>query len=237
MTYALYYWPDIPGRGEFIRLALEEADVAYRDIGRESDDGDLAVADVLDEQPLAFAPPVLEAGELRIAQTANILQFLGDHHDLAPPDEPGRLWANQLQLTIADWLVEIHDSHHPLGPSLYYEDQMAEAARRAAVFREARLPKFMGYFEAVLVANAEADGRLVRARTSHPDLAVFQILEGLHYAFPRAMATLANDYPRLAGLRQRVAERPRIAAYLASPRRPAFNDQGIFRHYPELDAP
>lgn len=236
MLYHLYYWPGIPGRGEFVRLALEAAGTAYRDVGRDDDDGADTVAEVLDQQPPAFAPPVLGAGKLLIAQTANILEFIGDHHGLAPDDQAGRLWANQLQLTVADWVVEIHDTHHPLGPSLYYEDQRHEAARRAAVFRESRLPKFLAYFERVLEHNPDAEACLVRDRTSHPDLAVFQVLEGLHYAFPHTMNGLADDHPNLGRLRQRIAERPRIASYLASQRRTPFNNQGIFRHYPELDA-
>ncbi len=236
MTYELYYWPAIPGRGEFIRLALEEAGASYRDIGREQGAGAAAVADVLNETPPAFAPPVLRAGELLIGQTANILQFIGDHHGLAPTEEAGRLRANQLQLTAADWLVEIHDTHHPLGPSLYYEDQRAEAARRARVFREARLPKFLDYFEAVLADNRVNNAYLLRDETSHPDLAVFQILEGLDYAFPILMGQLRPSYPLLAGLRHRISVRPRIAAYLASSRRAPFNNSGIFRCYPELDA-
>jgi len=236
MAYELYYWPVIPGRGEFIRLALEEADAAYRDIGREQYSGTAAVAEVLEQSPPALAPPFLRSGRLRIAQTANILQFLGDHHCLAPPDEAGRLWANQLQLTVADWVVEIHDTHHPLGPSLYYEDQKAEAARRAHVFREARLPKFLDYFESVLADNAANNACLVRDAISHPDLSVFQVLEGLDYAFPRLMEQVRPSYPLLAGLRRRVAARPRIAAYLTSSRRPVFNNDGIFRCYPELDA-
>lgn len=237
MTYILYYWPFIQGRGEFIRLALEDAGIAYRDIAREDTEGGgvEAVADVLDGDFPALAPPVLRAGELCIAQTANILRFLGDHHDLAPADEAGRYWAAQLQLTVTDWVVEIHDTHHPLGPTLHYEEQEAEAARRAAVFRESRLPKFMDYFETVLERNPEADDCLVRGATSHPDLSVFQVLEGLYYAFPRTMQSLGGAYPRLEGLRERVAARPRIAAYLESDRRLPFSEQGIFRHYPELD--
>jgi glutathione S-transferase len=236
MLYHLYYWPGIPGRGEFIRLALEEAGTAYRDVARDDDNGADAVAGILEEQPPSFAPPVLRAANLVIAQTANILQFIGDHHRLAPDDQPGRLWANQLQLTVTDWVVEIHDTHHPLGPTLHYEDQLDEAARRARVFREARLPKFLGYFERVLEQNPQADDCLVRDRVSHPDIAVFQVLEGLHYAFPATMNRLVEAHPLLERLRRRIAERPRIASYLASQRRIPFNNQGIFRYYPELDA-
>lgn len=237
MMYELYYWPFIPGRGEFVRLALEQAGVAYRDVAREDVNGTDRVMEVLEGSPPAFAPPVLRAGSLLIGQTANILQFLGVHHGLAPADEAGRLWANQLQLTVADWVVEIHDTHHPLGPSLYYEDQRAEAARRAAIFLQSRLPEFMAYFEAVIHGNEESSRHLVGDRMSYPDLAVFHVLEGLEYAFPNAMRGILCEYPLLGGLRDRVAASPMIAAYRASGRRPAFNEHGIFRHYPELDHP
>ena len=235
--YELYYWPFIPGRGEFVRLAMEQAGVAYRDVAREDADGADAVMDVLEASPPAFAPPVLRAGDLLIGQTANILQFLGAHHGLAPQDEAGRLWANQLQLTVADWVVEIHDTHHPLGPSLYYEDQRAEAARRAGIFLQSRLPEFMAYFETVIDRNEESDRHLVRDRISYPDLATCHVLEGLEYAFPNAMGGILRAYPLLGALRAQVLDSPMIAAYRASGRRPAFNEHGIFRRYPELDHP
>lgn len=240
MTCELYYWPTIQGRGEFVRLALEEAGAAYVDIGRRGDGADFAaVAAVLDphgEAHVPFAPPVLAADGQLIAQTANILLFLGARHDLAPGDEAGRLWTHQLQLTLADWVDEIHDTHHPLGPSLYYEDQKPEAARRARAFREERLGKFMDYFERVLAANGAGDGYLVGDGVTYPDLSLFQVVEGLRYAFPNAMVGLEAGHPRVIALHGRVAERPRIAAYLGSPRRIPFNEDGIFRRYPELDA-
>ena len=240
MRYQLYYWPHIPGRGEFVRLALEAAGAEYDDIGRlpEAQGGGRAgVARLLNEPVggrLPFAPPILKAGELYVSQTANILQYLGPRLGLVPQDEASRLWAHQLQLTMADWLVEIHDTHHPLGKSLYYEDQKPESARRAANFLELRLPKFLGYFERLLGA-AEAEPRLVGPEWSYPDLSLFHMVEGLRYAFPRAMLRLAPSAPRILALCDQVAAIPRVAAYLASPRRLAFNDGGIFRHYPELD--
>ncbi|MQM37115.1 hypothetical protein KBTX_01105 [wastewater metagenome] len=239
MTYQLYYWPTIQGRGEFVRLALEEAGAAYEDVGRRGDGADFgAVAEVLERAGVAevpFAPPVLEADGRLISQTASILLYLGRRHGLAPSDEAGELWANQLQLCVTDWVVEIHDTHHPLGPSLYYEEQTAEAARRAAVFRQDRLPKWLGYFEQVLAANPAGDAYLVGDALSHVDLSVFQVVAGLRYAFPRAMAALEPDYPRVVALHDRVAARPAIAAYLDSPRRIPFTEEGIFRHYPALD--
>ncbi|WP_440997643.1 glutathione S-transferase [Arhodomonas sp. SL1] len=239
MGYRLYYWPTIEGRGEFIRLALEEVGADYEDVGRRGDGADFeAVAEVLRREGAAeipFAPPVLEVEGHLIAQTANILLFLGDRHGLAPSDEFGRLWAHQLQLTIADWVVEIHDTHHPVGATLYYEQQRAASKRRAEVFRSARLPKWLAYFERVLATNPAGGDFLVGDDLTAADLSLFQVIAGLRYAFPRAMARLEPDHPRVMALQDRVAERPRIGAYLASPRRIPFNEDGIFRHYPELD--
>jgi glutathione S-transferase len=241
MNYDLYYWPTIQGRGEFVRLVLEEAGARYRDVARESGKG-AGVAALIRflqgrniERP-PFAPPFLKAGRLVIGQTANILQFLGSRHGLAPQDEGGRLWTHELQLTMADFLGEIHDTHHPVAAGLYYEAQKKEARRRAADFLKNRAPKFLGYFEQVLARNARGERYLAGAKLTYADLSMFQIMAGLSYAFPRAMAKAARKYRRLVALHGRVRERPQIAAYLASPRRIAFNDEGIFRHYPELDA-
>lgn len=241
MIYELYYWPTIQGRGEFVRLALEEAGARYLDVARESGEGAgvAALLRFLDgrniERP-PFAPPFLRAGRLVIGQTANILQFLGPRHGLAPKGEGGRLWTLALQLTMADFLGEIHDTHHPVAASLYYEDQKKEARRRTADFLKNRAPKFLGYFEQVLARNARGERYLVGAKLTYADLSTFQIIAGLSYAFPRAMAKAARKYRRLFALHARVQERPKIAAYLASPRRIPFNDEGIFRHYAELDA-
>jgi glutathione S-transferase len=239
MRYELYYWPSIQGRGEFVRLALEEGGADYVDVARGSGNraGIGAMMRLL-AGPGAnrpFAPPFLKAGRLLIGQTANILQYLGPRLGLAPKNEAGRLWAHQLQLTIADFLVEIHDTHHPIAGSLYYADQRQEARRRAAVFLKERLPKFLNYFERLLMNNAAGRTYMVGAKTGTVDLSMFQLIAGLQYAFPRAMRRAARAYPRLMALHARVESRPRIAAYLASPRRIAFNDEGIFRHYPELD--
>lgn len=235
MDYQLYYWPTIQGRGEFVRLALEEAGAAYVDVAR-AEGGMQALLDAMQAPGHPpFAPPFLRAGKLLIGQTANILLFLGDQLQLAPASAQGRLWAHQLQLTLADLVAEVHDTHHPVGASLYYEDQRAEAARRASDFRERRLPKFLGYFERVLAAHGDSGHFLLGRHFSYVDLSMFQVLEGLSYAFPRAMAHGARNWPGLLALRARVAARPNIATYLASPRRIPFNEQGIFRHYPELD--
>jgi len=236
MRYELYYWPMIQGRGEFVRLALEEGGADYVDVARRKD-GMAAMMKLMEDKRAKrppFAPPFLKAGKLIIAQTANILLYLGPRLALTPRDEAGRLWVHQLQLTIADWLVEVHDAHHPIGGAFYYEDQKPESKRRAAHFAAARLPKFLGYFERVL--DREKRGWLLGTAFSYADLSLFQMIAGLRYAFPRAMGRLEPKYPRSVALHEKVAARPRIAAYLESKRRIAFNQHGIFRHYPELDA-
>jgi glutathione S-transferase len=238
MRYELYYWPSIQGRGEFVRLALEEAGADYVDVARRRGAGMDAMLRLLDAKTVAhlpFAPPFLKAGKLLIGQTANILLYLGSRHGLAPANEAGRLWAHQLQLTIADLVLEAHDTHHPIASGLYYEDQRPEAKRRAVDFLTSRVPKYLGYFERVLAQNPAGGKHLVGARLTYPDLSLFQSVAGLRYAFPRAMARLEKKHKRVMALHDRVAGRPRIAAYLASERRIAFNEQGIFRRYPELD--
>ncbi|HKB63248.1 MAG TPA: glutathione S-transferase [Burkholderiales bacterium] len=236
MRYELYYWPSIQGRGEFVRLALEEAGADYVDVARLPQRGIAALMRFLegksDGRP-PFAPPFLKAGKLMIAQTANILLWLAPRHGLVPKSEAARVWAHQLQLTVADWVVETHDAHHPIGGAFYYEDQKPESKRRAAHFTAERLPKFFGYVERVL--GRERGGWLLGQTFSYVDISLFQMIAGLRYAFPRAMERLEPKYPRSVALHDRVASRPRIAAYLASKRRIAFNQHGIFRHYPELD--
>ncbi len=235
MRYQLYYWSGIQGRGEFIRLALEDAAASYDDVAR--DQGDDAIVPFLDgvhHGDLPFAPPFLKVGRMVIAQVANILQYLGPPLGLVPASEGRRLYAHQLQLTISDLVTEVHDSHHPIASGLYYREQRKEAARRAADLREARLPKFLDYFEQVLKRGG---GQHALRQHSYVDLSLYQLMAGLDFAFPRAMQRLGRDYPLLRALGTRVARRPRIAAYLDSPRRLAFNQDGIFRHYPELDDP
>jgi glutathione S-transferase len=238
MPYELYYWPEIQGRGEFVRLALEEAGADYVDVarGRGKGRGVEAMLHLMDgaAAPRApFAPPFLRTGDVVIGQTANILFFLGRRHGLAPRSEAGRLWAHQLQLTIADFVDETHDTHHPIASSLYYEDQKREAKRRTQDFLDRRVPKYLGYFERLL--ERSGGGWLLGRRLSYCDLSLFQIAAGLEYAFPRAWAEAAKAHPRVAALAGRVKSRSRIAAYLSSPRRIPFNEMGIFRHYPELD--
>jgi glutathione S-transferase len=233
MRYELYYWPGIQGRGEYVRLALEEAGADYADVARER--GVAAMMKMMQARSGTppFAPPFLQAGKLLIGQTANILFYLGPRHGLAPKAEAGQLWLNQLQLTVADFVLEIHDTHHPLGPSLYYEDQRAPAKRRTEEFWNERVPKYLGYFERLL--QESGGGYIAGRRRTYIDLSLFQIVEGLRYAFPNRMKKFERKIPDLAELHDRIAARPNIKAYLASERRIAFNEDGIFRHYKELD--
>jgi glutathione S-transferase len=232
MRYELYYWPTIQGRGEYVRLALEEAGADYLDVARER--GLTAMMRMMEKGDTPpFAPPFLKAGKLVIGQTANILLYLGARHALAPKTEAGRLWVHQLQLTVTDFVVEIHDTHHPLGPSLYYEDQRSEAKKRTGDFWKARVPKYLGYFESVLANSAGA--YLAGRKLTYVDLSLFQIVEGLRYAFPHRMKAFERKTPKLCDLHERVASRPPIKAYLESDRRIPFNEDGIFRHYEALD--
>lgn len=237
MSCALYYWPEIPGRGEFVRLALEEAGAAYRDVAREPE----AMAEItakLEDQSIGqppFAPPFLVDGDMIIGQTAAILLHLGERHGLAPKAAKGRLWTHQIQLTLADLVAEAHDTHHPISLDRYYEEQKKEALARAKAFREHRIPKFLGWFETILARNPKGPTHLVGPSISYADLSLFHVVEGLRYAFPKATKRVLRDTPHLAAHAEAVAERPRIKAYLASERRQAFNEDDIFRHYPELD--
>jgi len=235
MVYELYYWPSIQGRGEFVRLALEEAGAKYVDVARGDKGGRDSVSRVLDgaTKTPPFAPPVLKAGIIVVSHTANILQFLGPRLNLAPKSEAGRLWTHGLQLTMTDFVKEVHDTHHPIATSLYYEDQKKEALHYTGEFLKSRAPKYLRYFEDVLQRNGGK--HLVGRSLTYPDLSLFQIVTGLRYAFPKAMKGLEKDIPLSVALRNAVEKRPRIAAYLASPRRIDFNEYGIFRHYPELD--
>ena len=242
--YELFYWPTIPGRGEFVRLVFEDAGLPYVDVGRLPEGaggGRAAIMTLLEDTASGtppFAPPVLRLGALRLAQTALICRHVARPAGLLPAAEHDRLHAEQLMLTVMDMVLEAHDIHHPIANSLYYEEQQDAALRRAPLFIKERLPKLLGYFERVLGANAARGGQvLVGDALSYVDLALFQLVAGLTYALPRAMAALAPQVPRVRALHDAVAARPRLAAYLASPRRLPFNEHGLFRHYSELDAP
>jgi glutathione S-transferase len=241
--YELFYWPGIQGRGEFVRLAFEDAGAPYDDVARRPEregGGVAAIARLLegDGRSLApFGPPALRHGKLVIGQTAAILQYLGPRLGLVPASEERRIRAHVIQLTVADLVAEVHDTHHPIAVSEYYEDQKPEAARRAAAFLRERVPKFLGWLDRALDSGGGRGRWLLGARCSYVDLSLFQVVAGLRYAFPRAMRRHERRFPRLVELHDRVAVRPGIAAYLASPRRLPFNEHGIFRRYPELDLP
>jgi glutathione S-transferase len=236
MRYELYYWPQIQGRGEYVRLALEEAGADYIDVARRRGGEDklmrLMQGGRLDHPP--YAPPFLKAGKLVIAQVANILLYLGDRHNLAPRNEAGRLWAHQLQLTVTDFVKEIHGTHHPIASALYYDEQRKEAKRYTEEFWKRRPQKYFGYFEQVI--EKSGGPYLLGRRLGYVDLSLFQLVDGMRYAFPKAMRRLERKIPLVAAVHERVQERPRLAAYLASERRIAFNENGIFRYYRSLDA-
>lgn len=237
MPYELYYWDGLQGRGEFVRLALEEAGAEYVDVARQQN-GTAAMMKLLEsktEPHIPFAPPFLKDGDLIVSHVANILFYLGPKLGLAPGEESLRFVANGLQLTITDFVAEVHDTHHPLSTNLYYEDQKEAAKQRSSDFIEHRIPKFMGYFERVLEQNPHGNNHAVGSQLSYVDLSLFQIVEGLRYAFPRATKRFGEHYPALVALHDSVEGRPNIQTYLASGRRLDFNESGIFRHYPELD--
>lgn len=236
--YRLFYWPFIPGRGEFIRLMLEEVGAPYVDVARLSEpEGGISsimpfIRGEVDGIP-PLAPPILQHGDLIICQVANVCWHLGQEHGLLPESTAGQLHVNQLQLTVADLVAEIHDTHHPVAHMAYYEDQKVEAKRRASHFIERRMPKYLGYFERILTKNGGP--WLLGQEFTYADLSIAYVLSGLSYAFPRAFTAYQENIPRLMSLRVAVEARPRIAGYLASKRRISFNERGIFRHYPELD--
>jgi glutathione S-transferase len=241
MAYELHYWPTIPGRGEFVRLALEAAGADYVEVAR-GQDGVATMQRFMADPQLArppFACPFLVDGKRVIGQTAAILLYLGPKLQLVPASEADRLWVHQIQLTLADLVTEVHDLHHPIASSLYYEDQKDEALRRAGDFRGSRLPKFLQWCEAVLARNG-GNGerevpRMVGGRLSYADLSLFQVVDGLLYALPKATKRVLRKTPLVAKLHAGVPRQRRLAAYLASERRIPFNEQGIFRRYPELD--
>ena len=241
MTYELHYWPTIPGRGEFVRLALEAAGAPYVDVTRGAEDKGLglpalqrAMQDRHQPHP-PFAPPFLKDGAIVVGQTATILQYLAPTWKLVARSEQSRTWTQQIQLTIADMVTEAHDTHHPISVDLYYEDQRPEALRRATAFCRQRLPKYLQWFETIVQRNPAGSRHLVAGKLSYADLSLFQLIEGLQYAFPTATARCLAKTPGIVALHKRVASLPKVAAYLRSDRRLPFNEQGLFRRYPELD--
>lgn len=234
-SYELYYWPGIQGRGEFIRLPLEYRGVPYVDVAREPGGMGTMMAFLKGKQKgaLPFAPPFLKHGSLVIAHVANVLEYLGPQLDLVPSSEGLRVYAHQLQLTVTDAVFETHDTHHPTSSSKVYEDQKDAAREKAKAFTSERIPKYLQYFEAAL-SRGDGSHFVGRSRT-YVDLSLFQLVAGLRYAFPRAMKRVARAVPKLAKLHDAVAGNPKLGDYLGSDRRLPFNEDGIFRHYPELD--
>jgi len=232
----------IQGRGEVVRLALEESGADYVDVARlptEQEDNRAAILEILQDSSQThppFAPPFLVDGDVTVAQAANILNYLAPKIDLAPASEADQIFAHQIQLTVTDFLMEVHDTHHPIASMLYYEDQVEESKQRAANFTQHRIAKHLGYYEGIIANNPTNSGWLIGDALSYPDLSLFQIVEGLRFAFPKAFAKLEGNYPQMTALHDAVAARPNTAAYLASERRIPFNTMGVFRHYPELDS-
>jgi glutathione S-transferase len=242
-TYELYYWPNHQGRGELIRLALEDAGADYLDATRQPGGIGVMLRFMRGElgaraAPVPFAPPFLRHGNLVLAQTAAILQYLAPDLELEPQTKLGRLAAHQYQLTLSDWVSETYSAHHPIGNGLYYEEQKREARRSSREYLDQRLGKFLAYFEQALARRSRRQSYLTGTRCSYADLSLFQVVDGLHHAFPNAFARAAPSAPRVIELAERVKQRPRIASYLVSPRRiPRSEDGGIFSRYPELDQP
>ena len=234
MAYELYYWPTIQGRGEFVRLALEAAGADYVDVSRQ-DNGKAMMTLMETAATPSFAPPFLRLGDRTVGQVAAILAWLGPQLGLSPNGDSDRAWLNQIQLTFADLVAEAHDTHHPVDLMAYYDDQKPEAARRSKVFREQRIGKFLRWAEQVLIANPSGPDWLVGDHLTYADLSLFQGVEGLGYAFPRATETVLNTTPHIVAVSDRVAALPRVSTYLKSDRRIPFNEDGIFRRYPELD--
>ena len=243
MAYELHYWPTIQGRGEFIRLALEAAGAPYVDVARTAGDADRgsqallkAMGDRHNTQP-PFAPPFLKDGDVVVGQTAAILHYLAPPLKLVPRNDRLRTWTQQIQLTIADLVDEVHDTHHPIDSDLTYEEQKPEALRCARAFCSTRLPKYLLWLESIVARNPAGPRHLVGGKLSYADLSLFQVVEGLHYAFPKAAGQVLAKTPGVVQLHDRVPKLPKVAAYLRSPRRIPFSEQGIFRHYPALDLP
>ncbi|MCJ1456587.1 hypothetical protein MMC28_006949 [Mycoblastus sanguinarius] len=245
--YELLYWPSHPGRGEHIRLCFEEAGIPYKDTTNESKEkGMSALLSLISPEatgtaanPPPFAPPMLRHGDLLLAQAPNILLYIGPRLGLVPDHENALYHVNQLALTALDGLSnEVHDTHHPVGVNLYYEEQKAEALKKSEDFRERRLPKFLGYFERVLAGEASNGGEwLYGGQLTYADLVLWQCLDGVRFAFPNCFerARKSGEYTKVFGLMEQVEKRENIKSYLKSERRQPYNN-GIYRYYPELDA-
>jgi glutathione S-transferase len=235
-VHRLYYWPNLQGRGEFVRLVLEAAGVPYEDVARVHPDGAREVMAFMTadrEGQLPFAPPVLVVGEHVLAQMPVIVRYLGEAHGLAGTDPIANAHVQQLVLTWCDVVDEVHAVHHPVSTAWFYEQQRDEAIVAARLFRDERLVRWLQWGERTL--QRHGGDWLAGSRMTVADLAAFQVVTGLRHMFPVAMGRTRGRHPGLMALVDRVAAVPRVAAYLESDRRIPFNLDGIFRAYPELD--
>ncbi|KAK4058824.1 hypothetical protein OIO90_000270 [Microbotryomycetes sp. JL221] len=249
--FEVVYHAGIPGRAEFVRLMFEATGVTYRDAPQE-DGQDCIIPYVTgnfadhDKNPLPFAVPVLRHNDVVISQVPNIVLYLSSR--LPPIDLDGEStntaqtpaplhdlstfhWLEQL-MTILDMNNEVHETHHPIDIRLYYEDQKAEAQKRAQAFREARIPKFLGNFENNIKKHTSG---FLNEKVSPADLALFHMVEGILFAFPERINQVKSEFPHVFKLRDTIKSSRRIQAYINSGRRIPFNNYGIFRHYTELD--
>ena len=233
MSYQLFYWPMIPGRGEFVRLFMEAAELEYEDVAA-TQGADALVEDLHSREGLRpFAPPYLVDEDVVIGQTALILLYLSDKEGLGSGDLATDLKLMQLQMDIADCVEEVHATHHPVSAGLYYADQMEAAYDKAQDFRANRIPKYLIHFDNALATNGGPF--MMGDQWTHVDTSLFQLMEGLDFAFPNYMQTMKGSWANLEALQRAVPEIEGIEAYLASERRMDFNEDGIFRHYEELD--
>ena len=237
--FKLIYWPGNPGRGEFVRLAFEATGTPYEDTAlTQSAQEVLTTVDPqrqLKDRDVHFAVPVLKHGDFSIGQTSAILAYIGPIIGLSPKDDQGKAKVNQIQLTIADFTVEAHDTHHPIGKMQYYEDQKEEALKKAIDFVDNRLPKFLDYFERQITANGN-EPWLYGNTMTYADTSLLEVISGLLYAFPKCVEEQKSKAPKVFALYDAVRNHEKIKAYLASERRQKYN-MGVFRYYAELDIP
>ncbi|MBI4814756.1 MAG: glutathione S-transferase family protein [Deltaproteobacteria bacterium] len=236
--YELFYWPGIQGRGEFVRLAFECVGAPYEDVARRPESaggGSKAIIEILQDESGAsvFAPPILRHGARLVSHTANILAYVGPRLGLVGESEVARDTAHQLQLTVTDFVAEIHNTHHPVSPSLYFEDQVEEAKRATHHFLESRMPKYLRHFEKT--ATRSGGPWILGDAMTYVDLSMFQLHEGLSYAFPQSFVTFRARIPHLVSIVEAVRRLEQVQKYLSSERRLSFNQHGLFRRYPELE--
>jgi glutathione S-transferase len=191
-VFELIYWPGDPGRAEHIRLALEYAGAKYIDTALSKDALTTVLAQISDDQlgdslnPPCYAPPILRHGQLAINQTPNVLLYLGPKLGLVPgiDENPNNLFrVNALALSALDGLSnEVHNCHHPISTSLYYEEQKDESIRASTAWVTKRLPIFLAYFQKVLSGEASGQGPwLFGGKTSYADLVLYHVRAFAHF--------------------------------------------------------